>query len=326
MTTPALFKDWYDSRKHLDEAIQRYFEHSQALEAAVIHHEDNAFGPGALDELFVEVRKERAYVNQRSEKLGRASAALNRVYNQSTADLVHLELSSIPSQTCPGMFMLIRLLSANPGLRVLKLEKLKIAYDGGILPNEIELNVLERLDLVELSPDPCSTLLPKLNPGPGELSLRLEAPIDPTNAEAVLAFLNRSYVTKLYIKAYPDWSSAVDCFAAILDLRMLAIDFKECSDCDSFLKALLPLPDPSTSSVRRWPNLRTLWLVEAELELEDIKNIVEAYHIRTVILPIGRCPDEWAGEALEPLVWNAIVENVLPNTVVADWDTSTTRA
>ncbi|KAG8743492.1 hypothetical protein FRC10_011965 [Ceratobasidium sp. 414] len=532
-TAPTLFnfKDWYDSRKNLDKAIQCYFKHSQALETAVVHREDHTFERGALGELFAEVHKEQASINPRSDTLKRASIALNRVFNQSTAfvpirslphdvlvyifaltwdqcgffpsserpmtkcqitetmlaltcvctdwrrlvintptlwthldiidigyqglgkgetmwleragsaplsvqvvieyggyseytseaftqlvphlgsvrslglhanspqklqaalthwmsngtpgsvqelfltgrsekllrhngpnfvtplsfevgvlnsflapirilrlkhvsmsflggvyhNLVHLELSSIPPEGCPTMSMLTILLSENPGLRVLKLEKLQLDFSSGDTPCAgLELNALERLDLAELSPDPCLTLLPILNPGLGELSLRLDVPVNHKNAQAVRAFLSRSNVTKLYTKLPPGWFTGAGCFAAITDLRMLAIDFKgdrSISECQNFLKALLPLPDPSANSTCHWPNLRTLWLIEGAFETDVITEIIEAYHVRTVILSLFGCASfDWGTrQKLEPLVWNLIMENVLPNAVVAEW-------
>ncbi|KAG9090830.1 hypothetical protein FS749_000261 [Ceratobasidium sp. UAMH 11750] len=530
MATPTSFKAWNDSRKHLEDAIQRYLEHSQALEAAVLYRRDGTFGCGALDELFAEVREEQASTSPRNEKLKQASVALNRIYNQSTTfvpirslshdvlvyiftlvwdkcrffpssdreitrceitktilavshvctdwrrlaintptlwthvdiidngryncgrgewdmmwlgragsaplsvqvaiqgdvernytkgalnwlvphlsnvcslglhadshhklqaalaywmsngtpgvvqdlsltgrseplpwynnenfmdelplerairssflapirilrlkhvsisyssevfcDLVHLELVSIPSMTCPTIPVLARWLDASPDLRILKLEMLDMGLDRYSPPREIELNVLERLDLVKLSRDPCSRLLPLLKPGPGELSLRLEAPINSTNAEAVRSFLDRSNVTKLYIKApYPDWSLAVDCFATINDLRMLVVDFNEFpfNECDAFLKALLLLRDPSTSSTSRWPNLRTLWLIEGAFDFADIKNTIKGCHVRTLILSL--VSSDWmAKRELGPLV-HLITEDALPNVVIGDWDT-----
>ncbi|KAG9101269.1 hypothetical protein FRC06_003231 [Ceratobasidium sp. 370] len=518
MTAPTPFKAWRDSRKHLDDAIQRYLEHSQALETAIIHREDDSFGCGALEELFAEVREEQSSVSPRSEKVGRAGVALNRVYNQSTA---FVPIRSLPHDVLVYIFTLARdecrfspgsnrwisrcqitrtmlavthvcadwrrlaisaprlwthvdiidkgpytrrqgewdkmwleragsaplsvqvafrhsvqsdytegalnwlaphlgsvrslgfhadthrtlqaalafwMSNGTPGavqeliltgrsepllryndvifmddpslgyavcrsflapIRILRLKHVSmswfsVAYRDLVhlelvfippkacpttlamtdcscpaqmepgkysRPGNIELNALERLDLVELSPDPCSTLLPVINPGSGELSLRLEAPIDPTNAGPVLSFLNRSNVTKLYIKAYYNWFSAVDCFATINDLRVLAIDFNGITpgDCNAILKALLP--EPSKRSTRRWPNLHTLWLIEGAVELDIIKNVVEAYHLRTLTLSLGREPygqDAW--EQLEPLVHLITEENLL-NIVMADWDT-----
>ncbi|KAG8694892.1 hypothetical protein FRC08_008197 [Ceratobasidium sp. 394] len=84
MTTPTSFKAWNNSRKHLEDAIQSYLEHSQALETTVLHRGDGTFGCGALGELFAKVREEQASINPRNEKLKRASVALNRIYNQST--------------------------------------------------------------------------------------------------------------------------------------------------------------------------------------------------------------------------------------------------
>ncbi|KAG8741570.1 hypothetical protein FRC10_002695 [Ceratobasidium sp. 414] len=240
-------------------------------------------------------------------------------------DLVHLELWSIPSEACPTMFMLTRLLSQSPGLRVLKLEKLQMNSSQVVPHVELKLDALEKLDLVELSPDPCSTLLPMLNPGPGELSLRLEAPINPENAEAVRAFLERSNVTKLFTKLYPGCSEAADCFATISDLHMLVIDFRGgfASNCNTFLEALLPLPDPSTGSMCRWPSLRALWLIDGVAGTNSIKGIIKAYHIRTVILSLLKHHrlDSTVSAELEPLVWNMILEVDLPIIVIADWDT-----
>ncbi|KAG8694893.1 hypothetical protein FRC08_008198 [Ceratobasidium sp. 394] len=224
--------------------------------------------------------------------------------------LTHIEPSDLtPSKTRSSTFTLPLLPTISPKLRILKLEKLRIDSTQNFrLFGAIELNALERLELVGLPPDPCFTLLSVLHPGPGELTLRLSAPTNPSDEDAVRSFLSRSNVTKLFIKVCSDHPpAAVDCFGVITDLHMLAIHFNgRDSQCNTLLQALLPLPESSLTC--RWPRLHGLWLIDGGCDRDMFKSIIEVYHIQTLMLWVACSLDPcFIQEQIQPLVGEVIV-------------------
>ncbi|KAG9084429.1 hypothetical protein FS749_005238 [Ceratobasidium sp. UAMH 11750] len=225
--------------------------------------------------------------------------------------LIHIEPSDLTPKAPSPTFRLSSLPTISPKLRILKLEKLRMDSTQYFrLFGAIELNALERLELVDLSPDPCLTLLSVLHPGPGELTLRLSAPTNPSDEEAVRSFLSRSNVTKLFIKVHSDYPPvAADCFGAITDLGMLAIHFDgHHPQCDPLLQALLPLPEFSLTC--RWPRLHGLWLIEGGCECDMFKGIIEAYRIQTLMLSLVYSPGPcFIQEQIQPLVGELIVED-----------------
>ncbi|KAG8743491.1 hypothetical protein FRC10_011964 [Ceratobasidium sp. 414] len=419
LATLTPFEAWYDSRKHLDEAIQRYLEHSQDLETAVTHREDSAFGRGALTEQFAEVRKEQASINPRSEKLKRASAALNRFCNQSP---VFVPIRSLPFEVLVYIFALCRdecnffpsgtrrISTTKPILAVthvctdwrglaVKTPKLWTHVDiinngprargqgywdtmwlerAGSAPLSVQVAIqhdahsgyaggaltwlapyLGTVSSLGLHAYSCHTLRAALvywmsngTPGsvqelfltgPSEALLRPNRPefvgrfslgpavlnsfLTPVRVlrlrHAPLLYSSEVYRELVHLELSYIPSEACPSTSVLSRLLSASPDFREFSpgDCNSFLKALLPLPNPSKRPMRRRRKLHTLWLVDGAFEIDDIKNIVKAYHIKTVILSIRRGPDESTSwKELKPMMQNLTTEWVLPNTVFADWD------
>ncbi|KAG8707361.1 hypothetical protein FRC08_000534 [Ceratobasidium sp. 394] len=233
--------------------------------------------------------------------------------------LEHLELSYLHLHDDSIWVFHVLKINSSPGLRTLKLDTLKMLDDP--IPATVKptkLDALERLELINLTPDPCSRLLPLLVPGPGELSLRLEAEVNPQNVDMVVSFLKRSNVTKLYLKISSNETLAVDWLASVPNLRMLVLDFAGSSYdiCGSVLNTLVYLSESSTG----WcPKLRTLWLIEFCLGIEDLKRIVEKCGIRALILSVFGSLNGSLRKDILPLVHKVISERVLPNSVIAEW-------
>ncbi|QRV89125.1 F-box-like protein [Ceratobasidium sp. AG-Ba] len=261
--------------------------------------------PRALHELVVAGRKGRSYINGKytSPVLGfffkkphfRSLKVLRIRHTAFDIDwfkfawppLVHLELIAIPTKASPSNSVLLHALMNLPELQVLKLQDVDLIHKKDLDINTVDLNHLERLELIELRSDMCSFLLSVIRPGPGELMLRLESPIESNILRSFLEGLN---VTKLYIK--PARLHFLDALITIKDLRTLVIDFNNSFDsCESTLKLLLPAAESGTSgtSTHRWSNLRALWLIESEIEADFFKTIIQDYRPEVAILSLTDC-------------------------------------
>ncbi|KAG9096660.1 hypothetical protein FRC06_008445 [Ceratobasidium sp. 370] len=232
---------------------------------------------------------------------------------------VHLELSFVHSNTFSFVALIGSWLWKCPELRVLKLEEVYLSDRTKDSTLTAELDKLERLEIIDVHPDPCSYLLPGLVPGARELSLRLETEVDSGNEDKLVSFLYRSNVTKLYFKLRQLWNVRLDWMTAARNLRMLVLDFPRESkrdSCNSILETLIS----SETSTSRFPKLRTLWVIEFNLDIEVLKRFVETFRIETLIISVYPYLDTHSmKKELGPLLKKLIMEYVLPNSVIAKW-------
>ncbi|KAG9082115.1 hypothetical protein FRC06_005219 [Ceratobasidium sp. 370] len=232
---------------------------------------------------------------------------------------VHLELSFVRSNAYSPAALVAVWLERSTELRVLKLENVHLSDQETDSTDTAELDKLERLELIDVLPDPCFYLLPRLVPGAGELSLRLEAEVECGNEDKLVSFLDRSNVTKLYFKLPRFGPVRLGWMTAARNLRMLVLDFPGKSkrdSCNSILETLLS----SETSTSRFPKLRTLWVIEFNLDIQVLKRFVETFRIETLIISVYSYLDTRSmKKELGHLLKKLIMEYVLPNSVIAEW-------
>ncbi|KAG8733093.1 hypothetical protein FRC10_000423 [Ceratobasidium sp. 414] len=235
-------------------------------------------------------------------------------------ELVHLELSYIGSITHSPESLIGCWLSKCPELRVLKLDSLVLAGQNVNWNLAVRLDKLERLEIIDVSPDQCFRLLPMLAPGAGELSLRLETRVGSWNEDKLVSFLNRSNVTKLYFKVPLGDSVQMDWIAAVPNLQMLVLDFHGESD-SKFRNSVLETLLPSETSTPRFPKLRTLWVIDFNyFDVEVLERVIKTCRIETLIISVFQYLDTRSlRKQLGPLLKKLIMEAALPHSVIAEW-------
>ncbi|KAG9085869.1 hypothetical protein FS749_004054 [Ceratobasidium sp. UAMH 11750] len=234
--------------------------------------------------------------------------------------LVHLELSYLAWYADPLEYFVASRLLGCPELRVLKLDTLTLSkVSRNWLSKPLNLNVLERLEIVNMSPDPCLRLLPMLAPGPGELDLRLEVDVNSQNEGELISFFSRSNVTKFYFKVPLFEPVRMDWMSAIPNLQMLVLDFNAQSH-PNFRNSVLETLLCSETSTSRFPKLRTLWVIDYYVDIEILKRVVETCRIETLIISVYSYLDtRFMRQQLGHLLKKLIMEPALPHSVIAEW-------
>lgn len=203
-------------------------------------------------------------------------------------NLVTLRLIGLSEICTPTIKQLLGALSACPELRVLDLRY--ICFEEQDLPQlaPVTLGTLELLDITYMWPDSIPMILPFISSGENELSIRMECQsgVDRQQIQAIVSFLERSRVTKLFmLQSHPPYLSEI--LTALPDLRVLILDF-DSGRGDMSLNDITYLAHPDAG--RRsalCPKLESLYLINGALENGTVEAAVEAHSLKR--LTFGAC-------------------------------------
>jgi hypothetical protein len=192
-------------------------------------------------------------------------------------DLIDLAITHLPEVLWPTTHQMIVVLSACPKLRRLKLEYVGIsgASSAVDLPPTF-MGELEELNLLHLRSS-CVTVLSLISPGSKPLSASIILDGSAGEDRIVCAFFKSSHLVTLFVsdirQRRTEWVSQT--LGTLPHLEMLALD-----------NSRLAI-DSSSSTVERWPRLRTIYMIDSYFTSRSIFLVLAANSIE--ILSLWRC-------------------------------------
>ncbi|KAF8595044.1 hypothetical protein BDV93DRAFT_528944 [Ceratobasidium sp. AG-I] len=224
--------------------------------------------------------------------------------------LVELEMGFLQDSVCPSVEEMAAILLACPELRILRLQAMTAWNSERVYFEPVLLNHLEVLDLTGMRARGLEVFLPLITPGPGELSFRTNLAYDPEVEHAFQSFFSRSNVVRLFIQgAGADRDFIRGHITPLKNLRVLIFDLNlqaDRRDGDDKLAALIDPQDSTGSTLcsSQWPQLRTLYLINGDINTERVRSVVESCRIQK--LRIASChmdrSDEEVEQWLQPVV------------------------
>lgn len=237
--------------------------------------------------------------------------------------LVEIKMSGMGYNTTVTREQMVIILRACPELRILQLVGTSVLEELQASCDPVPLSKLEVLDLARMRSRSLKEIMPIIDPGPGELSVRVDFQDTEEGIQALQSFFSRSNVVRLCLHIF-DLSQAdlTGHLTLLSNLRVLLLDLGTSLDPSSQewkLNALVDALGRPNSTI--CPHLRTLYLIGGEPRVEIVKRVVESCGIeRLRILPLYRAKGKEVERWSQPVAQDTkYQEHVDLKELVEDW-------